>query len=166
MGNRGGCFHDANRQLKARHWVSRRWIICRLDFRGRRRVLMSPGCYTELFFADEFTALAAGHRPCFECRREDARRFRSLWPYPEQTLDDLDRTLHHERLSAKPSVDCACLPCGALVEHDGAAWLVRDGALHRWSFAGYSEAIAIPPRAVLLTPPSIVEVLRRGYLLP
>lgn len=163
MGNRGGCFHDANRQLKPRHWVSPRWIVCLLNFRNRSRVPMSPGKYTELFFLDEATALAAGHRPCFECRREAARLFRSLWPHPARTLADLDRTLHRERLSPKPSVDPASLPGGAMVQHAGAAWLVRDGALHRWSFSGYGDSIALPPYALLLTPLSTVEVLRRGY---
>lgn len=79
MGNRGGCFHRDDRTLKSRRWVSRQWISCLLDFKGRRRELMQPNRYTELFFLDEATALSAGHRPCFECRRAEARRFAELW---------------------------------------------------------------------------------------
>lgn len=75
MGNRGGCFHRDDKTLKPTHWASRQWIVCELEFKGRRRTLMSPGRYTELFFLDEATALAGGHRPCFECRRERATAF-------------------------------------------------------------------------------------------
>ncbi|MCA8905522.1 MAG: hypothetical protein KDA43_12030, partial [Hyphomonas sp.] len=75
MGNRGGCFHRDDQTLKPRHWASRQWITCLLKFKGRKRPLMQPGLYTELFFLDEATAFAAGHRPCWECRREDARAF-------------------------------------------------------------------------------------------
>ena len=77
MGNRGGCFHLPDRTLGARRWATRQWIACVLEFKGRHRAaMMQPNRYTELFFLDEATALAAGHRPCFECRRRDAERFR------------------------------------------------------------------------------------------
>ncbi len=77
MGNRGGCFHRDDQTLKERRWASRRWIVCVLSFKDRRRKLMQPGLYTEIFFLDEATALASGHRPCFECRRAEAAAFRN-----------------------------------------------------------------------------------------
>ena len=80
MGNRGGCFHLPDRTLGSRRWATRQWIACVLEFKGRhRQAMMQPNRYTELFFLDEATALAAGHRPCFECRRRDAERFAALW---------------------------------------------------------------------------------------
>src|SRR5262245_57299437 len=79
MGNRGGCFHTPDQCLKRRHWAGTRWLVCVLEFRERHREVMSPGLYTELFFLDEATALAAGHRPCRECRREDHERFKTAW---------------------------------------------------------------------------------------
>ncbi|MET0192678.1 MAG: hypothetical protein ABW200_04810, partial [Hyphomicrobiaceae bacterium] len=93
MGNRGGCFHRPDQTLKARRWATRQWIACLLDFKGRRRQLMQPNRYTELFFLDEATALAAGHRPCFECRRASATCFAELWskvqrlPKPSRATD-------------------------------------------------------------------------------
>ncbi len=79
MGNRGGCFHDAEQRLTASRWVNTHWITCRLEFKGWHREVMQPRRYTELFFLDEATAFAAGHRPCFECRRHDAKAFQSAW---------------------------------------------------------------------------------------
>src|SRR5262245_6485047 len=101
MGNRG-LLHDAEGQIM-RPWRERRWIICLLDFKGRRRSVMSPGLYTELFFLDEATALAAGHRPCAECRRERFNAFRDAWlkgngGAAPVTAPDIDRRLHEERL--------------------------------------------------------------------
>ncbi len=104
-GNRGGCFHRDDKTLQARAWASRQWICCVLEFKNRRRPLMRPGLFTELFFLDEATALAAGHRPCFECRRDAAERFARLWP-GEKRADGraaapaMDRVLHAERLDA------------------------------------------------------------------
>jgi hypothetical protein len=164
MGNRGGALHDAARRLGARRWVSRRWICCRLDFKDRRREVMAPGRYTELFFLDEATALAAGHRPCAECRREDYRLFQAAWlraglPGPARA-DNMDRFLHRERFEAHVVGD---LPDGAMVACGDDAFLVRAGRFHLWSSSGYGAArdISVPER--LLTPPATVRVLAAGY---
>src|SRR5690606_9191936 len=103
MGNRGGCLHGPDRRLGRRRWVTRQWICCELQFRGRHRQVMTPGQYTELFFLDEATALAAGHRPCFECRRADAVRFARTWAQIEgqtgrASAPHMDAALHAERL--------------------------------------------------------------------
>src|SRR5215475_3431419 len=105
FGNRGGKFHRDDRTLGLRRWASSRWICCRLEFKGRHRAVWSKG-YTELFFLDEPTALAAGHRPCFECRRADAKAFAAAFAAAHR-LDvppnaaDMDRVLHAERLDGR-----------------------------------------------------------------
>lgn len=181
MGNRGGCLHNERRELTRRRWVSKRWIACVLVFKERRRTVMTPRRYTELFFLDEATALAAGHRPCFECRREAAQAFAAAWgraadwPQPP-SADEMDRVLHGERRlsrgsqSDSPVVRPADLPNGVMVaipSQDGgqSAWLVRDGALYPWSFTGYGEcrsAVDVP-EAELITPPSMVTAIQAGY---
>lgn len=181
MGNRGGCLHDTRRQLGRRRWISRRWIACVLAFKGRQRTIMRPGHYTELFFLDEATALAAGHRPCFECRWRDACAFATAWACAFDLIqppraDTMDVRLHAERLASKDAgvsyqrVHPAGLPNGAMVTfntHESArsAWLVQDGKLWRWSFAGYSMAmpVAAVEDAELITAPSIVATLAAGY---
>src|SRR5437588_2021670 len=105
FGNRGGRFHRGDRTLGARRWVSRRWICCVLEFKGRHREVWGNS-YTELFFLDEPTALAAGHRPCFECRRADARAFAAAFAAGTAVkavphAPDLDRALHAERLAGR-----------------------------------------------------------------
>src|SRR5215510_5847359 len=103
MGNRGGAFHLPDKTLAPRRWATRQWIACVLEFKGRHREVMQPNRYTELFFLDEATALAAGHRPCFECRRADAERFADLWA-KIQNGDErarapaMDEVLHAERV--------------------------------------------------------------------
>ncbi|CAN5267052.1 hypothetical protein BH11PSE2_BH11PSE2_05580 [soil metagenome] len=165
MGNRGGRLHDDNKTLTRRRWVSRQWITCVLSFNGRKRELMAPNRYTELFFLDEATAFAAGHRPCYECRRDAFNQFKAVWSGDSGKAADIDRVLHDERLGrprhqAKP----ADLPIGAMVEFDGAAWLKTDRALRRWTSAGYAEIAPIPDAAVaVLTPLSLVAVLGEGY---
>ena len=180
MGNRGGCFHRPDQTLKSRRWATRQWIACVLDFKGRRRQLMQPNRYTELFFLDEATALAAGHRPCFECRRATAMRFAELWskahhlPRPARATD-MDAILHPERTEPCGTkrthiAALAGLPDGVFVLHaaNGAApraYLVDAYRLLAWSPAGYETAISRPARALIevLTPPSIVAVLSAGY---
>ncbi len=181
MGNRGGCLHNEQRQLGPRRWTSRRWIACVLAFKERRRRVMTPGRYTELFFLDEATALAAGHRPCFECRWQEACAFAAAWAgafdLPRSPRADvMDVQLHAERRvsmgTARPArlVHPADLPNGAMVslpraDGDHAAWLVLDGTLRPWSFGGYGAArpIAEVDEAELITAPSIVAVLHAGY---
>src|SRR5271167_1181290 len=97
MGNRGGRLHRDDRTLGTRRWTSKRWIVCRCEFRGRRRDVWGNG-YTELFFLDESTALAAGHRPCFECRRDAAKAFLAAFPGAPTHADAMDEVLHGERL--------------------------------------------------------------------
>jgi hypothetical protein len=157
-GNRGG-LHDASGRIR-RHHSGRRWIACRLEFSGRRRApLLQPGRYTELFFLDEATAFAAGHRPCAECRREDYNRFLDL--VAEPGADAIDARLHAERFSHHEEDD---LPDGAFVLHDGEPWLVRGERLLRWTPAGYAQRVARPGGpATVITPPSLVAVLRAGW---
>jgi hypothetical protein len=172
MGNRG-CLHDAAGRIR-RSFAGRRWIICRLEFRGRRRTVMAPGRYTELFFLDEATALAAGHRPCAECQRDRYELFRAAWTGLGRAIpsaDELDAALHAERLDPTRGKrtyrdDLARLPPGAMVaDGQGGAVLVAEGVLLPWTAAGYGRARPRPRDAGVdvLTPPSIVSALRRGY---
>jgi hypothetical protein len=160
-GNRGR-LHDADRQIR-RNFDGRRWIACRLEFRGRRRSdPMPPGRYTGLFFLDEATALAAGHRPCAECRHEDYRSFLGLTG--AAGADELDRRLHEERsIAAKRERDVASLPDGAFVLGGDDPWLVLDGELLRWTPGGYTERRAATGRAPLVTPPTSLHVLTAGW---
>jgi hypothetical protein len=171
-GNRG-CLHDADGHVR-RAYQTRRWIACRLRFRGRRRtLLMQPGRYTELFFLDEATALAAGHRPCAECRREDYVRFAALWRdlHGETGADAIDVRLHAERIDAstprRRRLHVAAvehLPDGAFVVHDERPKVVLGDLLRAWSPSGYLDPERRPRgTAPLITPPSLVAILRAGW---
>ena len=168
MGNRGGKFHRPDQTLGARRWASKQWIACVCAYKGRQRAVWGAG-YTELFFLDEVTALAAGHRPCFECRREDAEAFRARFGEGRRlSAPAMDALLQAERLEgARKRIHEAAfedLPDGCVVALDGRALAVRGGTLAPWSFAGYGQPRAIPRgRAFVLTPPSILRVLREGY---
>jgi hypothetical protein len=170
FGNRGGRFHDPRTlSLGKRRFASRRWICCELSFKGRRRKVFGHG-YTELFFLDEATALAAGHHPCFECRHADAVRFREAfarghhWRDPPRA-DEMDIRLHAERRSPRPLLDdWRDLPDGTMIGQDGEAYLVLAGKLFAWTASGYlADPKLEPARFHLLTPPSIVGVLSAGY---
>ena len=165
-GNRG-CLHDEHGEIR-RPWQVKRWIACRLEFKGRRRArLLQPGRYTELFFLDEATAFAAGHRPCAECRREDYNRFVAL---VEMRADAIDARLHDERVDRSGArrlhrVRVQELPDGAFVLDRDEPWLALGDELLRWTAFGYAER---RPRAhggaaVLITPPTLVDVLRSGW---
>jgi hypothetical protein len=172
-GNRG-CLHDADGRIR-RRYAGRRWIACRLSFRGwQRGPLLQPGRFTELFFLDEATALAAGHRPCALCRREDYVRFQELWLtlHPGQRgADAIDAQLHGERVDPATrghrlhEAELDALPDGAFVLEEGAAHLVLGNALLAWTPSGYAggRGRRRGRRAVLVTPPSLVEVLRSGW---
>jgi hypothetical protein len=170
-GNRG-CLHDAEGRIR-RRYAGKRWIACRLEFRGRRRTaLLQPGRYTELFFLDEATAFAAGHRPCAECRREDYVRFQQLWRelgLGPANADAMDERLHAERLDGRDQRhhDAALhdLPDGAFVLVGGQPCLARGSELLAWTPAGYAARTPRPAgaRATLITPPSLVAVLRAGW---
>jgi hypothetical protein len=171
MGNRGVLHDDARRIVRA--FAVRRWIACLLEFRGRRRVVMQPRRYTELFFLDEATALSAGHRPCAECRRDDYRRFQELWrlvrPEPADA-DSMDMRLHADRLEGKKkrsyAAPIATLPDGTFVVRNQTAWLVRGGFLYAWSDDGYGRRDARPARGEIevLTPRALVDVMTAGYV--
>ena len=176
MGNRGGAFHDEKRELGRRRWASKQWICCRLEFKGRRRPVMAPNRYTELFFLDEATALAAGHRPCFECRRQDALWFATLWARSfgieaeRATAPAMDEVLHPERVDAQGRkviwrAPAAELPSGTFVRLEGRPHLLLAGWLLAWTPGGYSETRGRPDgdELEILTPKSIVAVLSSGY---
>ena len=170
MGNRGGRLHDGQRKLGARRWTSKQWICCRLDFNNRHRKVWGDS-YTELFFLDEVTALAAGHRPCFECRRQDAERFAALFARGKSRARAaaMDEVLHAERLDGKAKRshlrEIDTLPDGAMIVLGGDALAVRGARLLRWTPSGYAETRRRPRRSQVdvLTPPSILAVLARGY---
>jgi hypothetical protein len=183
MGNRG-CLHDQG-EHPVRQYAVRRWLICVLDFKGRRRTPMPPGHYTSLFFLDEATALAAGHRPCAECQRARFDEFRAHWAAANAALagsvapavDTIDRALHRERIGGQPrqrdklkltyAAQLAQLPDGVLVTLDGQAapLLVQGERLYPWSFAGYGAPIArIDTLAQVLTPLSIVRAIAHGFV--
>lgn len=173
-GNRGGRFHRDDQTIGPRPWASRQWICCVLSFKGRRRAPLMGRGFTELFFLDEVTALASGHRPCFECRRADATRFAAAWarakglPAPPKA-PEMDVVLQAERLDGREKRVHAAgiedLPDGAMIARGGRAWAVRGDALLPWSYGGYGA----PKRrgsgpAQVLTPPTMVAALRAGFV--
>lgn len=170
MGNRGGRLHRADKTLGRRQWVSRQWIYCRLEFNERHRKVWGNG-YTELFFLDEVTALAAGHRPCFECRRKDAENFAALFSGKAKRANApaMDTVLHAERLDGKTKrchrqkIDA--LPDGAVIVLDGEAYAVCGKRLLRWMPSGYAGGKPRPRKVAVdvLTPPSTLAVLAAGY---
>lgn len=170
MGNRGGRIHDEKGALGTRRWASRQWICCMLDFHGRHRKVWGDG-YTELFFLDEVTAFAAGHRPCFECRHKDAMHFAALFSGGRKraTAPEMDKVLQAERLDGKAKrihrLAIDELPDGAMIALDGKAFALRDKKLLQWTPAGYAGAHPGPHRRAVevLTPPAILRVLARGY---
>jgi hypothetical protein len=173
-GNRG-CLHDEHGHIR-RRYNGKRWIACRLEFRGwKRERLLQPGRFTELFFLDEATAFAAGHRPCALCRHEDYQRFVTLWrglhPGDENGADAIDARLHAERVEPGSraqrlhTASLGTVPNGAFVLYGGEPYLVVDDSLVRWTPAGYVEPVPRPRggKATLLTPPSLVAVLEKGW---
>jgi hypothetical protein len=168
-----GCLHDAAGQIR-RQYNGKRWIACRLEFRGwQRAALLMPGRFTELFFLDEATALAAGHRPCALCRRADYEHLTEMWAelHPgRRGADAIDAQLHRERLDAATGkrrfhqAPLDQLPDGAFVLSDGKPCLVLDAELLAWSTAGYTTRAGRPRggTATVITPPSLIELLRTG----
>lgn len=174
MGNRG-VLHDEKKRLGRRRWVLKAWLICHLDFKGRQRTVMAPRRYTELFFLDEASAIAAGHRPCYECRRTDFRAWQTAWQIAQDLstpprAPDMDACLHAERVAQGSrrnlvwQSDAAYLPDGAFVTVDGEPYLVREGALRAWSWQGYGRPVPRPHGGItVLTPPASVAALHAGY---
>ncbi len=179
FGNRGGCMHR-DQKLVGRPWTNQRWICCVLDFKERHREVMAENRYTELFFLDEATAFAAGHRPCMECRRADANRFIEAWSQAHlggqrlKTISHLDEIAHRERVDPATNrqmtsrVRLSTVPDGAFVtlEDTPAEPLLRwEGRLLRWSFKGYRDGVPMPSDrpVTLLTPPSFAIAFSAGY---
>jgi hypothetical protein len=164
-GNRG-CLHDDQGRIR-RAYATRRWIGCRLEFRGwQRQALLQPGKFTELFFLDEATAFAAGHRPCALCRREDYNRFLELTG--SNGADEIDLRLHEERLDGRErrlhDARLDELPDGAFVLHDGSPHLVLSRELLEWTPAGYRSRLRRPSGGTrLITPPTLVGVLHARW---
>lgn len=176
MGNRGLLHND--QQHIVRPYRLTAWITCVLSFKGRRRKVMSPGLYTELFFLDEATAFSAGHRPCKECRREDHMRFKQCWMagnpaygFNEKTkIGEIDAVIHKERITAHLTKvtyqeEISQLPDGSFVMVDNQPFLVKGDGLFLWTPAGYSTKLARPKNqtVTVLTPRSIVNTFKAGY---
>ncbi len=200
LGNRGGKFHRDDKSLGKRRWASRHWICCELHYKDMHHEAMGRG-YTSLFFLDEVTALAAGHRPCFFCRRAEAKGFVAL---SGKTTGELDDVLHGERITAfsspllggtkgggraelsdtqrilsasenpsnphpgpphKGEGEVGGMPDGVMIMVQGDVFAIRGPYLLYWSFGGYTAAIprTSVPHANLLTPPTIIGILRCGY---
>jgi hypothetical protein len=172
-GNRG-CLHDGDGHIR-RRYAGRRWIACRLRFRGWHRTpLLQPGRFTELFFLDEATAMAAGHRACALCRREDYDHLVALWRelHPGQAgADAIDAQLHGERVAAgtraqlRHEAPLDDLPDATFILRDGTPWVVVADELLEWTPAGYAARVPRPTgeQALVITPPSLVAVLRAGW---
>ncbi|WP_108516675.1 hypothetical protein [Bradyrhizobium algeriense] len=172
-GNRGIIHDPATKTLLKKRWSSPAWITCVCEFRGWRRKVMGGRSWTELFFLDEATAFAAGHRPCFFCRRDDANRFRAAWEAGNGVKSilarEIDAVLHSERLERSKKrlhplpMPVKQLPDGAMVQAGEASFLILQGRALRWSVVGYCDADSGIGDAMLLTPPSTLRALGAGY---
>jgi hypothetical protein len=172
-GNRGIIHDPATKTLLNKRWSSPAWLTCVCEFRGRRRKVMGGRSWTELFFLDEATAFAAGHRPCFFCRRDDALKFRAAWEQGNGVADvlapDIDAVLHRERLAGHKKrlrelpMRLERLPDGAMVSSGASSYLMAQGRALQWSPAGYREPSEPVSDAMLLTPHSTVRAFSAGY---
>jgi hypothetical protein len=172
MGNRGGRFHDVETRVAGKkHWVSRQWICCEISYKNRQRSVWGKS-YTELFFSDEIAALAAGHRPCFECRNADAKAFANAWGRATSALPpkaaEMDRILHEQRLQGKAKrlhrMECKQLANGTMILIQGRPHALCIGLAYPWHFSGYGPSVQRPSGDVdVLTPPAIIACLAHGY---
>ena len=172
-GNRGIIHDPATKTLLKKRWSSPAWITCVCEFRGWRRKVMGGRSWTELFFLDEATAFAAGHRPCFFCRRDDANRFRAAWGEGNGVKSilarEIDAVLHGERLERGRKrlhplpAPVERMPDGAMVQRGEESFLIVQGRVLQWSMAGYSETEIATENAMLLTPPSTLRAMSAGY---
>ena len=171
MGNRGGKFHREDQTLGKRRWASTHWICCDLQWKGQHHEPMGKG-YTSLFFLDEVTALAAGNRPCFYCRRQEAKKFLG-----DRYVNEFDQALHVERMGVgkllwpspvplgrgeRGQGPDESLPNGTMFEHDSNFFALKNHHLLHWSFSGYTSIQPLTPMKVL-TPPLIIAILQQGY---
>jgi hypothetical protein len=172
-GNRGIIHDPATKTLLKRRWTTKAWLICSCEYKGRRREVMTGRSWTELFFLDEAVALAAGHRPCFTCRREAADQFRGAWAAgrseQRSAAPSIDAVLHEERLDhgrkrVHPIAGAlADLPDGTMIVVAGSAFTLHSGQAYRWTPAGYAPPERLQHADGLLTPPSTVSALAAGY---
>jgi hypothetical protein len=172
-GNRGIIHDPATKTLLKKRWSSPAWITCVCEFRGWRRPVMGRRSWTELFFLDEATAFAAGHRPCFFCRRDDANRFRAAWEKGNGVTDvrarEMDSVLHRERLDRSRKrlhplpMPLKQLPDGAMVQAGEESFLILQSRALQWSMGGYQKADGKIDDAMLLTPPSTLRAIGAGY---
>ena len=172
-GNRGIIHDPATKTLLKKRWASPAWITCVCEFRGWRRKVMGTRSWTELFFLDEATAFAAGHRPCFFCRRDDANRFRAAWERgngaTHASAPEIDEVLHTERLNGKTKrlhalpMPLEQLPDGAMVHAGEDSYLIERGSALLWTWDGYREVRDGITNALLVTPPSTLRALAAGY---
>ncbi|MFL6104012.1 MAG: hypothetical protein ACJ74K_11975, partial [Actinomycetes bacterium] len=169
MGNRG-CLHGPDRRLGVARWRSKLWICCVLDWKGVQREPMPVGRWTALFFLDEATALAAGHRPCAYCRRADFLAFAEAWGSAgglavRPRAAEMDARLHAERVDSRSrrkltrSVPVGRLPDGVMLLQDGVPGLLADRVVRPWSFGGYGDPVPVGERVELLTPPATVAAI-------
>lgn len=173
MGNRGIIHDPATRTLTRKRWTSKAWIICLCDYKGVRRDVMATRSWTELFFLDEATALAAGHRPCFYCRRADALKFQAAWANgngkQSPSASYIDSVLHRERLQAGRKrlnmlvTPLANLPDGTMISGEDVPMVMAGGQPYAWSCEGYKKVDKMPFIDGLLTPPSTLKALMAGY---
>ena len=177
MGNRG-ILHDEHQKIVSQ-WKHRRWVTCKREFQDIKRKPFSLGNYSELFFLDEATAFAAGHRPCSDCRKDRFKEFKSAWvasnpellSKPRPSIEEIDKIIHSERAAkggGKITFEAPIndLPRGTFIDVDGVALLVWRGALLPWSFDGYGPARdVLPPKTFVrvLTPASVVRVFASGF---
>jgi len=168
MGNRGHLHNE--KQAIIRNYQLKRWIFCLLDFKERKRTIMQPGRYTELFFLDEVTALAAGHRPCAECQRYKYEMFKNIWcesnHLPSMSAPEMDEYLHAERTNQnKILMSFKSIPDFVMVEFNSKPYLKYMDQIFEWSFGGYNGPgkITTTEMVRVLTPPSIINTIRAGY---
>jgi hypothetical protein len=172
VGNRGIVHDPSTQTILKRRWSTDAWITCVLEFKGRRRRVWQRQSWTELFFLDEATAFTAGHRPCFYCRREDAKRFRAAWETGNRKhgvlAPEIDAVLHHERFASGKKLHplpmpLAELPDGTMVQAGEQSFLIARGKPLLWTPSGYREVECAIHDAQLLTPPSTVRAFAAGY---
>jgi hypothetical protein len=174
LGNRGILHNERNQIVKPYQHQS--WVTCKLKFKNRKRKLMSPGAYTELFFLDESTAFAAGHRPCGECRRDRYNEFKDYWvkantnnQVSDIKISLINKTMHRERINKKKKITFKAhiedLPDGTAFSNNGSAYLVYNSNVYLWSFEGYRllSTVNIADEVDVLTPQSIVNTFKLGF---
>ena len=177
MGNRG-VIHNDHGEIKQPYKL-KAWITCLLQFKGRKFTIVAPKRWTALFFLDEATAFAAGHRPCAECRRDDFMKFKSFWikGNPEYgftmktKIAEIDAVLHNERINANKEkitfeMNVSEIPDGTFVSVNSTAFILFQSCLYEWTPYGYKNVMTLSAisRLTVLTPKSIVKMFGAGYI--